>query len=653
MAWRTVIGGLLGGALLVTGCATKKFVQEEVAKSQERVGSDVGRVDKSLGDEKARVDALQKEHGETRAATEAATRKASEATTAATQAASRADEASAKATDRGHARGRGRGYRAGGTREGDRDRPAPDEALGEPGQAHAHRDLAGAVRVRQVGAGRRGADAAPCARQAARRAARALRGARGLHRHRRRRARTTSSSARGGRRRCAGSWSRRASGCPGSTRSGSGTSGRWPTTRPSRAAIRTGGCRFGSTLRRSDLGPAHLGAGRATPVVGPPAGGGPLPAGVHLTAGRGGLPCLEVATPLARAAVYLQGAHVTAYAPRAAAPVLFLSRASRFEHGVPIRGGIPIVFPWFGRKAGDPAAPLHGPARLAAWSPRGGHRSTRRVSSTSRLGLDGVAAAEWPAGARLRYRVEIGPALRLALEVENRGPRPFVCEEALHTYLAVDDVERISVTGLEGAAFLDETEAFARKRDGAAPLVVRGEMDRIYDETRATCVVRDPAARRRLEIAKTGSEATVVWNPGRGARAARSRARRVAETSLRGVRQRRPRRAVTVAPGARHRLDRQRPQRALARCLRRGFLPGVSPSGILLQVGRDHARGREVDAAATPGTRESGGIGRRAGLRIQWAQSLGGSTPPSRTTPRLGQWHGLFDESRDSRARSL
>ena len=98
MAWRTVIGGLLGGALLVTGCATKKFVQEEVAKSQERVGSDVGRVDKSLGDEKARVDALQKEHGETRAATEAATRKASEATTAATQAASRADEASAKAT---------------------------------------------------------------------------------------------------------------------------------------------------------------------------------------------------------------------------------------------------------------------------------------------------------------------------------------------------------------------------------------------------------------------------------------------------------------------------------------------------------------------------------------------------------------------------
>lgn len=99
MAWRMVIGGLLGGALLVTGCATKKFVAEEVAKSQERVGGNVGRVDKSLGEEKARIDGLQKELDETRAATDAAARQVSEATTTATQAASRADEASAKATD--------------------------------------------------------------------------------------------------------------------------------------------------------------------------------------------------------------------------------------------------------------------------------------------------------------------------------------------------------------------------------------------------------------------------------------------------------------------------------------------------------------------------------------------------------------------------
>ena len=99
MAWRMVIGGLLGGALLVTGCATKKFVQEEVAKSQQRTGSEVGRVDKSLGEEKARIDGLQKALGETRTATEDAGKKAAEASTVASQAATRADEASTKATE--------------------------------------------------------------------------------------------------------------------------------------------------------------------------------------------------------------------------------------------------------------------------------------------------------------------------------------------------------------------------------------------------------------------------------------------------------------------------------------------------------------------------------------------------------------------------
>src|SRR5262249_46295063 len=173
---------------------------------------------------------------------------------------------------------------------------------------------------------------------------------------------------------------------------------------------------------------------------------GPLPAGVRLSGGRGDLPRLEVETPLARAEVYLQGAHVTAYAPRERAPLLFVSRASRFATGAPIRGGVPLVFPWVGRKADDASAPPHGAAPGLPWGldaapgdPRG---AVERPSP-----LADVPAAEWPPGAALRYRVGIGSALALALEVENRGPAPIRFEDLLHTYLAVDDVERIRVTG--------------------------------------------------------------------------------------------------------------------------------------------------------------------------------------------------------------
>ena len=274
---------------------------------------------------------------------------------------------------------------------------------------------------------------------------------------------------------------------------------------------------------------------------------------MRLTAGRGGLPRLAVETHLARAEIYLQGAHVTAFAPRADAPLLFLSRASRFAPGVPIRGGVPLVFPWFGRKADDAEAPLHGPARCLSWRLEGAAAEAGAVELT--FALTKVSAARWPDGAVLRYRVEIGAALGLGLEVENRGAAPIRFEDALHTYLAVDDVEQIHVTGLEGAAFLDETEGFARKRAGTEPLVLRGETDRVYDDTRAPCVVWDPRAHRRVTITKTESDATVVWNPG----AARARAlpdlgddewRNFVCVESGNV----GRGAVTLAPGARHRL---------------------------------------------------------------------------------------------------
>ncbi len=271
-----------------------------------------------------------------------------------------------------------------------------------------------------------------------------------------------------------------------------------------------------------------------------------------MTSGRGGLSRVEVETSLASAEIYLQGAHVTAYAPRDGAPVLFLSRASRFEPGAPIRGGIPLVFPWFGRKAGDPSAPLHGPARLAEWRLEEAVADPAGVV-TLRFALADLLVDAESARARLGYQVTVGRSLQLALDVENRGPAPFAFEDALHTYLAVADVERVALTGLETATFLDETDGFARKRQDAAPLVVRGETDRIYDDTRSTCVVWDPVERRRIAVAKTGSEATVVWNPS-AARvlpdlgAAEWARFLCVESGNVGAR------AITLDPGARHRL---------------------------------------------------------------------------------------------------
>jgi glucose-6-phosphate 1-epimerase len=235
---------------------------------------------------------------------------------------------------------------------------------------------------------------------------------------------------------------------------------------------------------------------------------------VVVEARAGGLECARVSGAHASAELYLQGGHLTHWQPHGTAPVLFLSRRAIYAPGKAIRGGVPIVFPWFGPHATDPQSPMHGFARSRPW---------RLVSSgpgpdgavVLELGLedDEVTRALWPSTFRLRYRIAVGAALSLALEVVNTSPAPFRFETALHTYLAVGDVAGVSITGLEDTLYIDKVDAMARKRHAGTPLRLTDETDRVFVGSRGRCVVADPALGRRLIVDKAGSATTVVWNP--------------------------------------------------------------------------------------------------------------------------------------------
>src|ERR1043166_3574796 len=88
------------------------------------------------------------------------------------------------------------------------------------------------------------------------------------------------------------------------------------------------------------------------------------PGRVTFMDGRGELPMLEVNTAWSTAGIYLQGAHVTHFKKKNEPPLLFLSQCSRFAENEPIRGGVPVIFPWFGPREG---LPQHGFARLKLW----------------------------------------------------------------------------------------------------------------------------------------------------------------------------------------------------------------------------------------------------------------------------------------------
>jgi D-hexose-6-phosphate mutarotase len=244
-----------------------------------------------------------------------------------------------------------------------------------------------------------------------------------------------------------------------------------------------------------------------------------LPEGVRIDQGSGGLDRLVIEATDGTAHVYLHGAQVTHFQPKAATrAVLFLSRQSRFEGGVPgkaIRGGIPVCFPWFGPKAGDAAAPMHGFARLLKWEVGDVARDTGRGTTRAALHLSGSDYTRrfFPHDFTAVLSVTVGARLHLELAVRNAGTAPMVIEDAFHTYFAVGDPRRALIQGLEGAPYVDKTEAFARKPGEAAPISIARETDRVYPGARGAVTIEDPIWARRILVEKSGSASTVVWNP--------------------------------------------------------------------------------------------------------------------------------------------
>jgi glucose-6-phosphate 1-epimerase len=202
--------------------------------------------------------------------------------------------------------------------------------------------------------------------------------------------------------------------------------------------------------------------------------------------------------------IFLQGAQVTAWQPARHAPVIFTSPSAVFAPGKAIRGGIPVIFPWFGPHPADPKAPQHGLVRAAPWTLDSVEHAADAVTLTLSHSLDGFA---------LIYRVAFGKELLIELAVHNTASGAAEFEEALHTYFVVSDVERVALAGLEGAAFIDKTANMQRRPPASAALSLAKETDSVYLDTPATLTLRDPGLGRRIVIAKSGAASTIVWNP--------------------------------------------------------------------------------------------------------------------------------------------
>jgi glucose-6-phosphate 1-epimerase len=211
---------------------------------------------------------------------------------------------------------------------------------------------------------------------------------------------------------------------------------------------------------------------------------------------------------------YMQGAQLTAWQPQGQRQVLFTSPNSAFAPGRAIRGGIPIIFPWFGPNRHASAAPQHGFARTALWRLEG-VETAGRAALTLIFSLEDhdVGPRFWPEPFRATYTVVLSQTLSLRLAVQNRARHPIVFEEALHSYFAISDIAGVAISGLAGAVYIDKTSAAQRKQQTPPLATISAETDSVYLDTPRQCALEDKGWRRRVILEKDGAASTVVWNP--------------------------------------------------------------------------------------------------------------------------------------------
>src|SRR5690349_9225860 len=233
------------------------------------------------------------------------------------------------------------------------------------------------------------------------------------------------------------------------------------------------------------------------------------PGRVMFLDGQGELPMIGISTMWSSAEVYLQGAHLTNFRKHGEAPLTFMSQCSCFTPGQPIRGGIPVVFPWFGMREG---MGNHGFARVKAWELKE-FAPAPDGSVSVRFRLPDCPEASYPPFTA-DYVVTVSEALTLQLIVTNQAAEDSLTfENCFHTYFAVSDITAISISGLKGTSYLDKVANFAQRMEADDAIRISSEVDRIYLNTAGPIEINDPRLSRKIRIEKQGSNSTVVWNP--------------------------------------------------------------------------------------------------------------------------------------------
>ena len=201
---------------------------------------------------------------------------------------------------------------------------------------------------------------------------------------------------------------------------------------------------------------------------------------------------LEVKNRKSSLKIALEGAHIFHFQRKSDdTPLLFLSKDTLFKKGVPLRGGIPICWPYFGKHPTNPSLPNHGFARTSLWK----HDETKHLDKDTTsihftLESSKESLATFAYEFTLHLEIRMSDTLALTLTTTNTSKKAFTITQALHTYLHVNDSKEVSIEALNGCRYYDKVDNSYDNIQNT-PLLFNKEIDRIYQNVAQTLKIVD------------------------------------------------------------------------------------------------------------------------------------------------------------------
>lgn len=216
---------------------------------------------------------------------------------------------------------------------------------------------------------------------------------------------------------------------------------------------------------------------------------------------------VHIQHPKAEAAISLFGGHVISFKPQGGQELIWTSEGAIFDGKTPLRGGIPVCWPWFARIA----EPAHGFCRTSEWDIIEHRENEQGVMIRLGLNPSKDTLAIWPHQFELLLDIEISDQIKVTLNINNTDDHAWSFSGALHTYFNIANILDTQISGM-GEHYIDKLQD-GKMSLGGHSLSITSGVDRVYTHPAECIVISDPQNHRDIHVENAGDTAAVIWNP--------------------------------------------------------------------------------------------------------------------------------------------